>query len=173
VTTHTSTIANCQRMEELIPKVVDREALDWEVEAVNAHLSSCASCSELRDGLLAVGGLVRRDIAAAVEKADFSGMWAKVEAGMDRVDAKHDSERMKRLLFSWGAVSRWAAVAAVAAAFAWAVMLPPGALHDYGSADNRIEVSSIEGGKDNTVMIYESEEDNVTIIWVIEDERTL
>lgn len=168
----TTTIANCQRMEELIPKVVDREALDWEIEAVSSHLSSCASCSELRDGLLAIGGLVRRDIAAAVEKADFSGMWAKVEAGIDRAEAKRDSERMKRFLFSWSAVSRWAATVAVAAAFAWAVLLPPGAFRSY-AADNRIEVSSIEGGTDNTVMIYESAEDNVTFIWVIEDERAL
>ena len=169
----TGTIANCQRMEELIPKVVDREALDWEVEAVNAHLSTCASCSELRDGLLAIGGLVRRDIAAAVEKADFSGMWAKIEAGIDRAEAKRDSERVKHLFFSWSAVSRWAATAAVAAAFAWAVLLPPAGLNQFGNADERVEVSSIEGGDDNTVMIYESEEENVTFIWVIEDERTL
>lgn len=159
-------------MEELIPKVVDREALDWEVEAVSSHLSSCASCTELRDGLLTIGGLVRRDIATAVDTADFSGMWAKVEAGIDRAEATRDSERMKRLFFSWSAVSRWAATAAVAAAFAWAVLLPSGAFRSYAS-DNRIEVSSIEGGNDNTVMIYESEEDNVTFIWVIEDERAL
>lgn len=170
---NTHTLLNCPRIEELIPKVVDREALDWEVEAVNAHLPTCTSCSELRDGMLAIGGLVRRDIAAAVEQADFSGLWAKIDAGIDRAETKRDADRMKRLFFSWTAVSRWAATAAVAAAFAWAVLLPSSGLHDFESADNRIEVSSIEGGKNNAVMIYESEEDNVTFIWVIEDERTL
>lgn len=164
---------NCQRIEELIPKVVDREALDWEIQAVGAHLPTCASCTELRDGLLAIGGFVRRDIAAAVESADFSGLWARVEEGIGRAAAKRDEERMKRLFFSWPAVTRWVATGAVAAAFAFAVLLPGSPLHDFAGADNRIEVSSIEGGAHNTVMIYESEEDNVTFIWVIEDERAL
>lgn len=164
---------NCERIEEMIGKVVDREALDWEVDAVTAHLPTCANCSELREGMVALGGFVRRDIAAAVDGADFSHLWDKVEAGIDHAAAKHDKERMKRLFFSWPAVTRWVATGAVAAAFAFGVLLPGSPLHDFAGADNRVEVSSIEGGKDNTVMIYESEDDNVTFIWVIEDERAL
>lgn len=168
-----STNLSHERIEELLPKVVDGEAQDWENEAVRAHLPTCASCTDLRDGMLALGGFVRRDVAAAVESADFSGLWAKVDAGIDRAAAKQDADRLKRLFFSWPAVTRWVATGAVAAAFAFAVVMPGNPLHDFSSADNRIEVSSIEGGADNTVMIYESEEDNVTFIWVIEDERAL
>lgn len=165
------TTMSCNKIEELIAKVIDREALDWEADAVKAHLPACASCTELRDGMLALGGLVRKDIAAAVASTDFSGLWNKVDAGITRTAAKADSERLKHLFFSWPAVTRWVATGAVAAATAFAFLLPP--LHDFASQDNRIEVSSIEGGADNTVMIYESEEDNVTYIWVIEDERAL
>ena len=167
------TTMSCNKIEELIAKVIDREALDWEVDAVKVHLPTCASCTELRDGMLALGGLVRKDIAAAVDSTDFSGLWNKVDAGITRAAATHDAERMKRLFFSWPAVTRWVATGAVAAAFAFAVLLPGSPLHDFAAADNRIEISSIEGGTNNTVMIYESEEDNVTFIWVIEDERAL
>ena len=161
----------CQRIEELIPKVVDREALDWESQAVAAHLPTCASCTGLRDGMVELGGVVRRDIAAAVDAADFSGLMTRIDTGIDRAATKRDADRMKSLFFSWPAVTRWVATGAVAAAFTFAVVLPPA--RDLASQDNRIEVSSIEGGTDNTVMIYESEEDNVTFIWVIEDERAL
>ena len=162
-----------ERIEELVVKAADGEALDWETELVAEHVRGCASCTELRRGLADVGSLLRRDVAAAVASADFSGMMSRIDAGIDRADAKRARERMRHLFFSWSAVSRWGATAAVAAAFAWAVLLPSGALHDYTGADNRVEVSSVEGGKNNTVMVYESEEDNVTFIWVIEDERAL
>ena len=158
----------CERIEELVPKVVDRQALDWEVEAVQAHLAGCADCAALRDDLVRIGALVRRDVAAAVEAADFSGLWSAVEKGMDRADAEQGAERIRRTFFSWASVSRFAAAAAVAAAFAWAVLLPGKSVHEYAS-DNTIEISSVEGGADNTVMIYESDEDNVTFIWVIDE----
>ena len=158
----------CERIEELVPKVLDREALDWEIRAVDAHLSSCASCSAIRADLERIGVLVRRDVSAAVASADFSRLWRGVEAGMDRVDAEHRAENVRRL-FSWTGFSRFAAAAAMAAAFAWAVLLPGRVLHDFHSADNRVEVSAVEGGADNTVMIYESDEDNVTFIWVIDE----
>lgn len=164
---------NHERIEELVVKAADGEALDWEKDAVAAHLPGCESCRELQSALHAMGGVIRRDVAAAVERADFSGFMARVDAGIDRAETQRDRERLRRLFFSWGAVTRWGATAAVAAAFAWAVLLPSGPLHDFAGNDNRIEVSSIEGGANNTVMIYESEEDNVTFIWVIEDERAL
>lgn len=161
----------CSQIEERIAKVIDREALDWEIQAVAAHLPTCVSCAEFRDGLAALGGFVRRDIAAAVAKADFSDLMANVDAGIDRAAAQRDAARLKSLFFSWPAVTRWVATGAVAAAAAFAVLLPGNPLHDFAGADNRVEVSSIEGGADNTVMIYE--DDNVTFIWVIEDERAL
>ena len=167
------TTLSCSKIEELIAKVIDREALDWEVDAVKSHLPTCASCTELRDGMIELGGFVRSDIASAVASTDFSGLMAKIDAGIDRAAAKRDSDRMKSLLFSWPAFTRWVATGAVAAAFAFAMLMAGNPLHDFESADNRIEISSIEGGTDNTVMIYESEEDNVTFIWVIEDERAL
>lgn len=162
-----------ERIEELVVKAADGEALDWEKELVAGHLRGCSSCAELQRGLSDVGVLLRRDVAAAVADADFSGMMSRIDAGIDRAAAERDRERVRRLFFSWSAVSRWGATAAVAAAFAWAVLLPSGAPHDYTGADNRVQVSSVEGGKNNTVMIYESEEDNVTFIWVIEEERAL
>lgn len=165
------TTLSCNKIEELIAKVIDREALDWEVDAVKTHLPTCASCTELRDGMIELGGFVRSDIASAVASADFSGLMAKVDAGIDRAAAKRDSDRLKGLLFSWPAVTRWVATGAVAAAFAYALFLPPP--RDFATQDNRIEVSSVEGGANNTVMIYESQDDNVTFIWVIEDERAL
>lgn len=159
---------SCERMEELVPKVVDREALDWEVRAVDAHLASCPSCSVLRTELESIGALVRKDVATAVASADFSRLWRGIEAGMDRADAQHAAERVRRI-FSWTGFSRFAAATVMAAAFAWAVLLPGRVLHDFHSVDNRVEVSAVEGGEDNTVMIYESHEDNVTFIWVIDE----
>lgn len=162
-----TTNVSCERVEELIPKVVDREALDWEIEAVEGHLASCASCASLREELVGIGAWVRRDVAAAVEAADFSGVWAAVERGMDRADAEARAERIRRL-FSFTGLSRLVAAGAVAAAFAWALLLPDRSVHEF-SGDNRVEVSSVEGGAGNTVMIYESEDDNVTFIWVFDE----
>lgn len=173
-----STNLNCARMvEELVPKVVDGEALDWQVEAVDVHLRGCADCTAWRDELVRGGSVLREDARAAVAAADFSGVWAAVSRGMDRADADARVQRIKGGFFGWSGFSRFAAAAAMAAAFAWAMLVPPGHLeHDFARGDNRVEVSSVEGGDDNTVMVYESQDENVTFIWVMDetwDERAL
>ena len=172
------TTQNCERMkEELVPRVVDGEALDWQVEAVDVHLRGCADCTAYRDELRQVGTLLRTDVHAAVTASDFSGMWAAVSRGMDRADSDTRVARVRSGLFGWTGFSRFAAATAMAAALAWAMILPPPSdSHDYAAGDNRVEVSSVEGGDDNTVMVYESQDENVTFIWVMDetwDERAL
>lgn len=163
----------CDRIVELVPKVVDRQALEWEVEAVSSHTAGCADCAQLQADLRDIGRLVREPVLAETAAADFSGFWRAVEAGIDReerlVGRATAANAPARSAGGWAWFSRFAAAAAVAAMLVVGVTGPSGGSHY--EADNRIEVSSIEGGADNTVMIYESPEDNVTFIWVIPDEE--
>ena len=160
-------VLNCERVLELVPKVVDGEGLEWEVQAVADHTASCADCAQLRADLVEIGTLVRTPLRAAVAQADFSQMWRAVERGMDRVDAERRRERsVVAPSFGWVAFSRFASVAAVAGIAAVAVFQP---FAERQLTDNRVEISSIEGGADNTVMIFESPEEQVTFIWVIDE----
>ena len=154
----------CARVEELVAKVVDREALEWEVEAVDAHTSGCASCAALRADLVEIGALVREPVQRAVAAADFSSFWTKVSAGIDALPrVRHEKPRVA--LFSWTMVTRLAAVASVAAvAF---LVLPEDHSHHFAEAKQKVDVVAIEGGDDNTVMIYETPDDQVTFIWLI------
>lgn len=162
-------VLQCDRVLELVPKVVDGEGLDWEVQAVADHTASCADCAQLRADLVEIGTLVRAPIRAAVANADFSGMWRAVESGMDRADAERRSARRTAApSFGWAAFSRFASVAAVAGLAAVAIY-QPFADRTRDLRDNRVEVTSIEGGPNNTIMIYESPEEQVTFIWVLDD----
>lgn len=162
-------VLQCERVLELVPKVVDGEGLEWEVQAVADHTASCADCSQLRLDLVEIGALVRAPLRAAVAQADFSQMWRAVESGMDRVDAERRRERrVAAPLFGWATFSRFASVAAVAGLASIAIF-QPFADRSRERGDNRVEISSLEGGADNTVMIYESPDDQVTFIWVIDE----
>lgn len=158
---------NCDRVIELIPKVVDREALEWETAAVEEHTAGCRECASLRSDLTEIGSLVRAPAQAAVVAADFSGFWTAVSRGIDAAQRDTKPARPRVSLFVWPALSRLASAAAVAAVLVVALVFAPARQH-FG-ADNRIEVSSIEGGSDNTVMIFESPDDNVTFIWVLDE----
>lgn len=154
----------CARVEELVPKVVDREALEWEIEAVDAHTATCSSCSTLRSDLVEIGAFVRAPVARAVESADFGKLWANVSRGIDALP-KVRHEKRSVPFFSWTMLTRLAAAASVAAvAF---VVLPEDHSHHYAESKQKVEVVAIEGGDDNTVMIYETPDDEVTFIWVI------
>lgn len=162
-------VLQCDRVLELVPKVVDGEGLEWEVQAVADHTATCADCAQLRADLVEIGTLVRAPIRAAVADADFSGMWRAVERGMDRADAERRRERRAATSSSgWAAFSRFASVAAVAGLAAVA-LFQPFADRTHEIRDNRVEISSIEGGENNTVMIYESPDEQVTFIWVIDE----
>ncbi len=159
---------SCEQVQEWIPKVVDREALAWERAAVEEHLAGCAACAELRAELVEIGALVRGPILAAADAADFSGLWPAVSAGIDRELAAARRERVASR--GWDALlaplSRWVAGGLVAAAAAAAVWIAPPAPHLF-PADLRVEVSEVEGGADHDVMIYESQDENVTFILVM------
>lgn len=158
----------CARVEELVPKVVDRQALEWEVEAVDAHTSTCANCSALRNDLVEIGAFVRAPVKRAVAAVDFSRFWENVSRGIDALP-KVRHEKPKVGLFSWTMATRLAAAASVAVAAL--LIFPTDHTHHYSESKQKVEVVAIEGGDDNTVMIYESPDDEVTFIWLIEEKQ--
>ena len=161
---------NCERIEELIPKVVDRQALDWEVEAVGAHLPTCAACASLDRELREIGALVRAPVARAVAEADFSGFWAKVDAGIrSSAPTRMLGVAKPKVSFGWLAFARVASAVSVAAMLALIMWLPIHQEHDFAANDNAVDVQSISGGANDTVMIQSSGKDDadVTFIWVI------
>ncbi len=156
----------CARIEELVPKVVDRAALDWEVEAVDAHTATCASCSALRADLVEIGVFVRGPVKRAISTTDFSRLWANVSRGIDALPTLRH-EKKTTPFFSWTMATRLAAAASVAV-FALLV-LPEDHSHHFAESTQKVDVVAIEGGDDNTVMIYESQDaTQTTIIWISE-----
>lgn len=162
---------NCERIHEFIPKMLDGEALDWERDAVSQHTGTCADCAALQAELVEIGLLVRAPVRAAVADADFSSMWMRVERGMDRADRDRRASRRAAApaFFSGAFVARFASLAA-AAAIAALAFLGPVARAPAGLADNHIDVNSVEAGKNDTVTVYSNPDDDVTFIWVDEDE---
>jgi hypothetical protein len=155
---------NCERIQELVPKVVDRQALDWEISAVGEHVTTCAGCASLKSDLIEIGALVREPIRREVAEADFSKFWQAVERGIDRLPAP--ARAIRERVSAWLMVSRLAAVAAVAASLVLALYVPIQRPHGFAANDNRVDVQSAEGGADDTVLI-DTDDQGATFIWVI------
>ena len=159
---------NCERILEFIPKVLDREALDWERAAVDEHVAGCAECAAVKRELTEIGALVRAPVRAAVAEADFSSLWSNIDRGLDRVEREaraSGGRRMAPVLFGRALGARLASAAAFAA-IVGAALLAPLARTVPAIADNHVDVKSVEGGADQTVTVYTNPDDDVTFIWI-------
>ena len=157
---------NCERILDFIAKVQDGEALDWERAAVREHVAGCADCAAVQREIAEIGALVRAPIRAAVAEADFSQLWRNVDRGIDRLAPRR---RAVPALLGRAFGARLAAAAAFAS-IGGAALIAPLARAIPVVADNHVDVKSVEGGDNQTVTVYTNPDDDVTFIWVDEDQ---
>jgi hypothetical protein len=157
---------SCSAISKLLEKYFDQEMTDEERSFVEAHLLDCRACQDVLRSMEELRHLVRAPVEEAVQKEDFQWIWQKIERGIRLEERPTFWENLR----SWLQISPllqkkvWIPAAAVAILLILTIPL------FFKKSSSLLDQSVIEYVESQThnVMIYESENKKVTVIWLFE-----
>jgi anti-sigma factor RsiW len=159
---------SCSAVSKLLEKYFDQEVTDEERSLVEAHLLDCHACQDVLKSMEKVRDVVKAPVEEAVEKEDFPWLWQKIE----RRIRSEKKPTFWETLRSWLQISppfqRKVWIPAVAAAAIILVITIPLLFKKTPSYPSPSVVEYVESQTHN-VMVYESENAKVTVIWLFEE----
>jgi anti-sigma-K factor RskA len=159
---------SCSAVSKLLEKYFDQEVTDEERSLVDAHLLECHACQGVLNAMEKLRVLVKAPVEEALQKEDFPWVWQKIERGI-RLEEKRTFWETLRL---WLQIPRFsqrkAWIPAVAAISIILILTIPLLFKKTSSYPSPSVVEYIES-QTNNVMVYESEDTKVTVIWLFED----
>ena len=157
---------SCSVVSRLLEKYFDREMTDEERSLVEAHLLDCQACQDRLRSMEELRDLVKAPVEEAVQNEDFQWIWQKIERGI-RLEERHT---FWETLQTWLQISPlfqkkvWIPAAAVAILL---ILTIPLFFKKNSSLLDQSVIEYVESQTHN-VMIYESENKKVTVIWLFE-----
>jgi anti-sigma factor RsiW len=149
-------------------------------QRVESHVGACANCSAELQRLRALRDELRRGLTVSPSGRDAELFWEKVERKIAGATSRRRGipDRAREVFrryptLAWGSA---AALGVVIALFAGDLLLRPtirstttGAPSDGGP---RTVIESVEGGPNSSVFLLTTPDQQVKIIWVLEQERS-
>lgn len=155
---------NCN--QELLEKYFDKEIANDEKLLIEDHLKSCPKCQDYLKATERLSEIIKRPVYEAIEKEDFSILWNKIE------------RQLQPRSTIWGTIISWLDISylfrksilipAMAAAVILFLVLIPFIYKKTTSLPPLSVVEYVESQTHN-LMIFESEKNKVTIIWLFEE----
>jgi predicted anti-sigma-YlaC factor YlaD len=158
---------SCSAVSKLLEKYFDQEVTDEEKSLVETHLLDCQACQEVLRSMEELRNLVRAPVEEAVQKEDFQWIWQKIERGI----------RLEERPTFWETLQAWLQISPlfqrkvwISGAVAVAIILIITIPMFFKKTPSLLDQSVIEYVESQThnVMIYESENKKVTVIWLFE-----
>jgi len=158
---------SCFVVSRLLEKYFDREMTDEERSLVEAHLLDCQACQDRLRSMEELRNLVKAPVEEAVQNEDFQWIWQKIERGI-RLEERHTF---------WETLQAWLQISPlfqrkvwIPAVAAMAIILLITIPLFFKKTPSLLDQSVIEYVESQThnVMIYESENKKVTVIWLFE-----
>jgi hypothetical protein len=158
---------SCSALSELLEKYFDREVTDQERSLVDTHLVDCHACRDSLRSMEKMRDLVKAPVEEAVGEEDFPWVWQKIERGIRNQERPAFWETLQRWLQIPLTSKRRVWIPAVAMAVILFITLPL-FFKKNPSYQNPDVVEYVESDTNN-VMVYESEDSKVTVIWLFEE----
>jgi anti-sigma-K factor RskA len=158
---------SCSAISKLFEKYFDQEVTDEEKSVVETHLLDCQACQEVLRSMEELRNLVRAPVEEAVQKEDFQWIWQKIERGI----------RLEERPTFWETLQSWLQISPLFQRKVWisavvvvAIILIITIPMFFKKTPSLLDQSVIEYVESQThnVMIYESENKKVTVIWLFE-----
>ena len=158
---------SCSSVSKFLEKYFDQEVKEKERLLIEGHLQDCSACRDALRSMEELRALLKVPVEEALQKEDFPWVWQKIEKEI------HLQEKLKwwQSLHSWFDVSTlfrrrvW-----IPAAATFVVLLFITAQIIFKKTPSYAGASVVEYLDSPTcnVMVYQSEEPNVTVIWLFE-----
>ena len=158
----------CSAVSKLLEKYFDQEVTDEERTRVEAHLLDCHACQDVLKSMEKLGDLVKVPVEEAVEKEDFPWVWQKIERGIRSEERPTFWETLRSWLQISPLFKRKVWISALAGVAIVLLITIPLLFKKTPSYPGPSVVEYVESQTHN-VMIYESENAKVTIIWLFEE----
>jgi len=152
---------------ELLERFFDGEVTEGERSLVEGHLSYCRTCQHALKSMEGLRHLIKAPVDEVDEKENLYWVWQRIE----REIQSREKPPWKEIVWHWLDVTSmlrkrvW--VPAAAAIVAILLALAPSLLKKTPSSSDLSVVEYVESQSYN-VMVYESEKENVTVIWLLE-----
>jgi hypothetical protein len=99
----------CRDVTQLLDRFADAELPGPMLVAIARHAAGCPACDGAVRALAGLHEAVERAIGAEVDTLDLSSVWANVERGIDRIEARRVWLRRLRSVPAWGGAAAIAA----------------------------------------------------------------
>jgi anti-sigma-K factor RskA len=159
---------SCSAVSKLLEKYFDQEVTDEERSLIEAHLLDCHACQDVLRSVEKLRNLVRAPVEEAVQKEDFQWVWQKIERGIRLKERPTFWETLQSWLQIPPLFQRKVWIPAVATITIILLITIPLLFKKNPSYPSLSVVEYIESQTHN-VMVYESENTKVTVIWLFEE----
>lgn len=159
---------SCSAVSKLLEKYFDQEVTNKERSLVEAHLLDCHACQDVLRSMEKLRDLVKAPVEEAVQKEDFQWIWQKIERGIRLEERPTFWETLRSWLQISPLFQRKVWIPAVAAVAIILLITVPLLFKKTPSYPSPSVVEYVESQTHN-VMVYESENTKVTVIWLFEE----
>jgi anti-sigma-K factor RskA len=159
---------SCSIVSKLLEKYFDQEVTDEERSLVNVHLLECDACQSVLNSMEKLRNLVKAPVEEALKKEDFPWVWQKIERGIRLEEKRTFRETFRTWLQIPSFSQRKTWIPAVVAISIVLILTIPLLFKKSSSYPSPSVVEYVES-LTNNVMVYESEDTKVTVIWLFED----
>jgi anti-sigma-K factor RskA len=159
---------SCSAVSRLLEKYFDQEVTNKERSLVEAHLLDCHACQDVLSSMEKIRDLIKAPVEEAVQKEDFPWIWQKIERGIRLEERPTFLETLQSWLQISPLFQRKVWIPAVAAVAIVLLITIPLLFKKTPSFPSPSVVEYVESQTHN-VMVYESENTKVTVIWLFEE----
>jgi anti-sigma factor RsiW len=159
---------SCISVSKVLERYFDHEVTDKERFFVEAHLQDCPACREALRSMEELRTLIKVRVEEAVQNESFPWVWQKIERGIRLEEKPTFGETVRSWLQNSPFSQKKAWIPAVAAISIILLLTIPLLLEKTSSYPSPSVVEYIES-QTNNVMVYESENTKVTVIWLFEE----
>ena len=159
---------SCSSVSMLLEKYFDQEVTGTERSLVESHLQDCPACRGALTSMKDMRTLIKVPVEEAVREEDFPWVWQKIEKGIRSEEKRTFWETLRLWLQTFPFSRRKAWIPAAAAMSIILILTIPLLFKKTASLPSPPVVEYIESQTSN-VMVYESEDTKVTVIWFFEE----
>jgi anti-sigma factor RsiW len=158
---------SCSSVSKLLGKYFDQEVNEKEKLLVEGHLQDCSTCRESLKSMEELKALLKFPVEEAVQREDFPWVWQKIEKEI----------RLQKKLTWWQSLASWFDAFRLfrrrvwipaAATFVVLLLITAQIIFKRTPSDAGASVVEYLDSPTYNVMVYQSEEPKVTVIWLFE-----